>query len=784
MSCIEAGKDESYFRPSGAHWPNVERSGAPNMKKLPSFLKISSRLAVPEICARGANINPYQPLLGLWLIDMALIGNWINEPPSGSLITTFCDNDYLRITGLKGIQKIFPEYLIGDELLRLEEEIAALEGEDNDFDVPKANIKTKRGKRVRIKQALKKSLLRRRVELLKKSVDGDLPLFQNVRRAGRLLHLNDTEQAVLTFAACMSCFSVFRNALIQNAIRVNDSQFTQLLTALTGQSLDDIRKAIHRNSVLMTAGLVKMEHDEADLEDKIQINRTLRDVILDQLTSDEELSSRVLRQASPGKLSLNAFPHLSRDIDLMRGYLSSVMREGLTGSNILLYGPPGCGKTEFAKALMAQLGITLYEIAYADDDGDPIDGEQRLQNFNFCQQALKGKANVALLFDEMEDVFAGGDEPLGLFGSAKRRGSSKGGKAWINRTLEQNPIPTIWITNDAEIDEAYLRRFDYSLALRVPPRQVRATITAFYLAEYAPSFEKLSALADLDDLLPAQLERASRVARLSSHEHPDQAWECVEQYLLRSRELLGQPRVSLQPSIQTGYSLDFIRADANINDIVDGLKRTPRATFCLYGPPGTGKSLLARQVADELGVPLLLKRASDLLDKYLGETEQRITAMFAQAQDEGAILLLDEADSFLCDRMGAQRQWELTQTNEFLTRLESFEGIFFATTNLVDKLDAAVLRRFSHKIKFDFLSADQRWNLFRQEAERLGIAFDDCAHLQPAVRQLDLLAPGDFATSIKKIKLSTHQPTAESFFKALEAEFKMKRHGKETMGFI
>ena len=44
---------------------------------------------------------------------------------------------------------------------------------------------------------------------------------------------------------------------------------------------------------------------------------------------------------------------------------------------VVLLGPPGCGKTELAKALMASLGITLYEITYADDDGDPIDGEQR-----------------------------------------------------------------------------------------------------------------------------------------------------------------------------------------------------------------------------------------------------------------------------------------------------------------------------------------------------------------------------------------------------------------------
>lgn len=784
MVRIEAGEDENNFRPPGAHFGNVQITEVPIMKKLPSFLKISMHPCTADPRTGVAGSTPYLPLLGLWLIDMALASNWINKPPAGDLTTTFCDSDYLQVTGLKGMEKLFPEHFDGDEeLQRLEEKIAALE--DEELELPKARHKSKRMKLAQIKVGLRKTLLRRRNELLQKSVDANLPLFQNVERAGRLLHLNEAERAILTFAACMSCFTVFRNALVMSQIRVTDSQLAQLLSALTGQPFADIRKAIHRGSVLMTAGLVKLDHDEADLEDKIRINRGLRDVFLEQLSSDEELSSRVLRLASPGKLSLGAFPHLRMDIDLMTDYLNGVLREKATGSNILLYGPPGCGKTELAKALAQRLGITLYEIAYADDDGDPIDGEQRLKNFNFCQHALKGKANVALMFDEMEDVLSGDGQMQTFFGLLNGMGQSpRSGKAWINRALEESPVPTIWITNDTDIDVAYLRRFTYSLRLGVPPRQVRTTITEKYLADYSSHTDQLRALAELDDLLPSQLEMAAKVVKYSSRDRPDQAWLRIEQSLMRSRELLGQPRVSLKPKFQTAYSLDFIRSNADIPSILNGLRRSPHATFCLYGPPGTGKSLLARHVADELGVPLLQKRASDLLDKYVGETEQRIAAMFEQARDEGAVLVLDEADSFLSDRTGAQRQWELTQTNEFLTRLESFEGIFFATTNLIDKLDSAVLRRFSHKIKFDYLTADQRWCLFEQEALRLGIAPHEITGLESKVRRLELLTPGDFAAVIKNLKLSAAIPSAAAFHMALESEVSIKRHGKETIGFI
>lgn len=758
------------------------------MNQLPTFLKIAKEPNASWGGELNADGNPYQPLLGLWLIDMALSGNWIDKPPSGSLSTTFCDMDYLSVTGLKGVTQLFPDHLDDEADLSFLTGASDVEDEDIAVKVPKAHSKAK-PKRLKpsvIKQELRALLLKRRATLVKKAVDEKQPLFQNLYRLKRMLHLSDAELAVLTFAACLSCFTTFRRSLVLNNLRVTDSQFAQMLSKLTGHPEVDLRKAMHRSSVLMNAGLVRIEHDEEDLEDKIKLSRGLREVILDQLSSDEELSSRMLSLATPAELTLAAFPHLQADIELMRAYLQGVMRDQVCGSNILLYGPPGCGKTELAKALMQSVGITLYEIAYADSDGDPIQGAQRLHSFNFCQQALKGKTQVALMFDEMEDVLSGGaqDDLPAFLRSPKSAGSDGGHKAWMNRTLESNPIPTIWITNDADIDEAYLRRFDYSVALRVPPRKVRHGIAANYLAPFNPSEDQLSALASLDDLLPSQLQRAARVAQLTHGPGSPQAWSHVEQTLQRSRELLGQPRVCLKPRIQTAYSLDFIRADANIAEILDGLKAAPEATFCLYGPPGTGKSLLAQHVAKELGMPVLLKRASDLLDKYVGETEQRIAAMFAQARDEGAVLVLDEADSFLCDRMGAQRQWEVTQTNEFLTQLEQFEGIFFATTNLIDKLDAAVLRRFSHKIKFDYLTPAQGWALFQQEAGRLGMDNAEMATEREAVQRLAGLTPGDFAAVLKRLGTLKGTPSAASLRAGLEGEVKVKRHGKGPIGFV
>lgn len=108
--------------------------------------------------------------------------------------------------------------------------------------------------------------------------------------------------------------------------------------------------------------------------------------------------------------------------------------------------------------------------------------------------------------------------------------------------------------------------------------------------------------------------------------------------------------------------------------------------LCLYGPPGTGKTAFAHYLAKQLAKPLIIKRASDLLSPYIGETEMAVAAAFNQATKQQAILLIDEVDSFLQDRSKARQSWEVSMVNELLTQLEAFDGVFIASTNLMHNL--------------------------------------------------------------------------------------------------
>ena len=136
------------------------------------------------------------------------------------------------------------------------------------------------------------------------------------------------------------------------------------------------------------------------------------------------------------------------------------------------------------------------------------------------------------------------------------------------------------------------------------------------------------------------------------------------------------------------------------------------------------------------------------------------------------MLLLDEADCFLSERQSAKNSWEVTAVNEMLTQMERFEGLFICSTNLMQRLDAASLRRFALKIKFDYLKPEQRWQLF--QAQALKFARSQEPEYRSVLNQLTNLTPGDFATIRRQAKLLNIPLTADELLKRLQQECKTK----------
>ena len=720
------------------------------MKQLPVFLSgMNNESKVGGIITDA--MDSYNPLLVRWILELTLLLGWLKKSIVGGNI--FEGDNFSELTGIN---------------------------HETDISTGRSQIKLLSSRR-KINCSVKactKIVKLRLNEINQESLQDKLSIFKNIDVIGKLLGLTDAGKAILSYAVMLEAFTKFRQILASTQQKSSTQQFVEIMSQLLNYSEADIRVELNADSPLMAGGIIVIEPSVCDLEDKITLLNGLGSIICQPHNDEAILLSSFLKKTSPANLTLSDFPHLTRDIDALKKYIGNAIKQKETGVNVLIYGVPGTGKTEFIKALSNELGTDLYEIAFSNEDGNPISGKARLKSYNLCQRILRDKNNALLMFDEVEDIF----NTISIF-NVDDDSRSQTNKAWINRILERNATPAFWVTNDVAIDPAYLRRFDYSIKFKVPPKNIRLEIVRRYLGQLNVSEAWLESIASNEHMSPSQYENAAKLVRVSGEIESPSAYLLVEQCLQKSASLLCQRRLPLRNTTHTKYNLDLINANVNLDKLIAGLKTTPSGTFCFYGPAGTGKSELARYIADEINMPLIVKRASDILSMWVGEAEKNIAEMFSEAREQSAVLVLDEADSFLADRRDAQRSWEVSQVNEFLTQIEAFEGIFVCTTNLMDKLDQASLRRFSFKVKFDYLTSDQRWGMFNSELSRLGNSEVSIASYEKHVRLLENLTPGDFSVVARKVSLIKELANPEEFYESLVLECQNKEGVKGRMGF-
>ena len=254
----------------------------------------------------------------------------------------------------------------------------------------------------------------------------------------------------------------------------------------------------------------------------------------------------------------------------------------------------------------------------------------------------------------------------------------------------------IWLSNSVSgIDPAFLRHFDLILEMPdLPLKNKSALITQLAEGKLSPAY--VQHFAKVRSLTPAILSRTIRVAKELNTSNFAETLLIIFNQTLKSQ---NKPKIEPLVLGKADYNLDYVACNDNIHRISEGLKQSKKGRICCYGPPGTGKTAWAAWLAEQLDMPLLLRQGSDLLNCYVGGTEQNIAQAFEQAKTDNALLVLDEVDTFLFSREGANRSWERSQVNEMLTQIERFEGLMVVSTNLIEVLDPAALRRFDLKIE-------------------------------------------------------------------------------------
>ena len=135
------------------------------------------------------------------------------------------------------------------------------------------------------------------------------------------------------------------------------------------------------------------------------------------------------------------------------------------------------------------------------------------------------------------------------------------------------------------------------------------------------------------------------------------------------------------------------------------------------GGPGTGKTMAAEVIANTLGLDMFRVDTSSVVSRWVGETEKNLREIFDAAEGGSAVILFDEADSLFGSRgdvKQAQDRFANQEVAFLLQRLEVFEGCAILTTNLLDNIDEAFLRRFGAVIEFPNPGVNERIKLWTQ----------------------------------------------------------------------
>lgn len=606
-------------------------------------------------------------------------------------------------------------------------------------------------------------------------VRGNFQVVQN------LLCLSQVESEVL----CLVTFSGIYDAL-RDGWNILDSRIEWTFERFAAQCLslphEQVKAALANDARLTGSGLCITQSFRGTKIPAL-FSESLCRILLESSVNAKGFYGEILHLPESANLAFKDFHYLNPSLQHLRTYLRVAIREARKGVNILLHGPPGTGKTQLSRLLAKELRCPGYEVRTETASGEALSPEQHFARLRLANRLIAGRS--LLMVDEAEDIFSNdrfdADSPLA------------GHKGLLHRMLESNPVPIIWITNCLSgFDPANIRRFDSVLNVSNPPPGQRARVIR-RICGPALSKDFVRRLSKAEDLSPAVVARTHRFANTVCAHQPDSpnresVMEAQIQSTLKAQRfdpiptsLKGLPGEA-QP-LPKLYDPTYVNTPSDLLKLADTLKAERRGRLCIYGPPGTGKTSYAHHVGRHLGVPVHVHRVSDLQSPYVGECEMRIARAFKHAQDKHALLVMDEVDTFLTNREKAQRSWEVSQTNEFLTQLETFEGLFFATTNLIHNLDPAAMRRFDLKLLFDYLKPGQSLQLLQRHCRllRLRPTAPDASRLQ----QCAYLTPGDFANVAAQHRLTPIRSASEFVDRLLnEVHFKpVPRDTRRPVGF-
>ena len=519
---------------------------------------------------------------------------------------------------------------------------------------------------------------------------------------------------------------------------LSNNEFTNTLADILGIAQKSLNSLLRSNQKLKSFGFIDNDGD---------YNTALNDCISEQ--SIEPYFSDLLKPLDcSAAYSLESFSMKKDSVEICTELLN-----GTNPVSILFYGKPGSGKTELAKTVCKNSGKNIYIFkneaeTESEDKGDVF---RRL----VCLLSME-RSDSIIIVDEADSILKTLD--FSFFGKtpSKKKGT-------VNKMIENCRNKVIYIINhQSQIDESTRRRFTFSIRFESMPKTMMKSIATQRIDPLDITDNAKTELVLMLDKYHLTGQSVDNIVKTID------AMECKdEKTLLKKAEivmkenslLLNGQKKKMRNKVKAEYDPRVLNASIDPLKIVNMVQNAAKYAennkstengirMLFYGLSGTGKTELARYISEQLGKEIILRRPSDILSKWVGEDEQNIRDAFEEAEQNDAILLFDEADTFFYDRNQAQHSWERSLVNEFLTQMEEFSGILICTTNLRNIMDPAMQRRFHILVEFKPMKFDgikimlekyfPTFHLSNKEIEEL----EDC----------ESVTPGDFGSLSSRIR--------------------------------
>lgn len=517
--------------------------------------------------------------------------------------------------------------------------------------------------------------------------------------------------------------------------------------------------------------IVKIMRPSAPLrKNNLVCGNKISHVVADFIVSDEKsFIGYLCRKGSAPFYDINSFPIEKKDCELAADVIKNV-----PDAHLLIYGPPGTGKTEFAKSLALSCGRTPYFV-------------NECQNVYLAVASSKGGSEI-IIADEADNIF----NEMGAFSQTELK------KGKVNQKLDGLNKQCIFICNYIDgIDPSVLRRFTLSIPFRKLSEKEQAEVWKRNVAD-------LNKFADEESIvkyskkytLPVGIVANSASAAVKCGRSESKMAEYFEAIMDSHANIIKASKNKRgkkendenreKKKVSEMFNIDYLNTNIDILPVIAHVKKYAelektrkdlRCSLLFYGVPGTGKTEFARYIAALIGKESIVLKGSDIKDMYIGQSEKHIRDAFRKAQEESAMLIFDEVDSMLYDRAGAHRSWERSEVNEFLAQMDEYRGMLACTTNFLESLDSACLRRFDWKVGFKPLESEQL--LKALNSYFCGMGFIDDEIKSSWIGKLTL---GDIAVVANRAKLMETDKLGITASLDAEVACKQKTNGK-NIGF-